>query len=156
MSLDRLPVITVCPLYSMSMLLLLTMAVHPASHNCPTDSKLCVIISGTMCDTVAAGGNVGILMCPSCVDVIVLPSGIVIRIGMSDFVMLTRLLFGVERCVVHPVSMIVGISLCVGGPKFDKLLNAFFILVLSFILSLGSPRRQFVVSDVAFFLFFPM
>ena len=43
-----------------------------------------MVISGTMCDTVAVGGNVGKSRCPSCTDVIVLPSGIVIRIGDVD------------------------------------------------------------------------
>ena len=109
-----------------------------------------------MCDIVAVGGNVGKSRWPSCFDVIILPSGIVTRVGMVDLVMLIRLLFGVDRWVVHPVSRIVGLSCWMGGSKFDVVLKAFVIFVTSLLLVFGSPRRQRVVSFVVFFLFFPI
>ena len=151
---DLVPVRMVLFSWVTSILSRVMVAVQPASHSCPTDNKLCVVISGTMCASVAAGGSAGMSRCPSCVDVIMLPSGIAIRIGMVDSMMLIRLLFGVDRCVVHPVSMMVGALLDVGGPK-EFVLNAFVIFVTSCIVSLGSPRRQSVVS-VPFFLFFPI
>ena len=96
-------------------------AVQPASHNCPTDIKLCVVISGTMCESVAAGGNPGMSRCPSCVDVIVLPSGMMISIGFVDSVTLSSGCCDVDRCVVHPLSMIVGTVTNEGGPTvLDK------------------------------------
>ena len=102
------------PLYSMSMLLLLTMAVHPASHSCPIDMSECVFSSGTTCVNVASGGSVGISKCPSCVDVMVFPSGIVMVIGDVVIFLSTSFVSGVHRCVVHPVSRIILVS--VGGP----------------------------------------
>ena len=96
-------------------------AVQPASHNCPTDIRLCVVISGTMCDNVAAGGNPGMSRWPSCVDVIVLPSGMTISIGFGDSVIWSSGCCDVERCVVHPLSMIVGTGTVEGGPTvLDK------------------------------------
>ena len=80
-----------------SILSLVTVAVHPASHSCPTDSKLWVVIPGTMCDCVAAGGNAGMSRCPECVDVIVLPSGMVMCIGFSDSVIFRNLFLGVDK-----------------------------------------------------------
>ena len=53
-----------------------------------------------MCNRVAVVGNSGIFICPKCVAVITLPSGMVI--------IFVRLLNGVDRCIVHPVSMIGG------------------------------------------------
>ena len=105
---DRVPVIMTLSSCVISILSLVTVAVHPASHNCPTESKLWVVISGTMCASVAVAGNSGILRCPACVDVIVLPSGMLIRNGVSDSAMLIKLLIGVDKCAVHPVSIIVG------------------------------------------------
>ena len=153
---DLVPVRIVLLSWVTSILSRVIVAVQPASHSCPTDSRLCVVISGTMCANVAAGGNVGKSRWPSCVDVIMLPSGIVIRIGIFDSVMCTRLLVGVDKCVVHPVSMIVGILLCEGGLKTVVDVSVFFIFVTSSLFVLSSPRRQSVVSLFVFFLFFPI
>jgi hypothetical protein len=61
--------------------------------------------------------------CPSCVDVMVLPSGMVIVIGAVVTWRSTRCVSGVHRCVVQPVSSIIFDS--VGGPKMgDELLLA--------------------------------
>ena len=49
------------PLYDMSILLLLIVAVQPASHKCPTDIKECVLSLGTTWVNVAAGGSDGML-----------------------------------------------------------------------------------------------
>ena len=127
-SADRVPVIMVFWSCITSILSLVIVAVQPASHNCPTESRLCVVISGTICASVAAGDSVGMSKCPSNSDVIVLPSGIVIRIGVRDLVMLMRLFCGVAKCVVQPVSIIVGLLLVVGGPM-SIVLNAFFIFL---------------------------
>lgn len=129
------------------------LALHPASHNCPTDSKLCVVISGTICDRVASGGSSGILRCPECVDVMVLPSGILIFNGVSDLVILMRSFVGVDKCVVHPESMMVGMLLCKGGPKICVVFNAVVIFVTSLFI-LGSPRPQLFAVWVTF-LFLP-
>ena len=112
---DLSPVRTVSPLYDTSMLLLVTVAVHPASHNCPIEINECVLSSGTTCVNVAAGGSAGISRCPSCVDVMVFPSGIVIVIGDVVIFRSTNGVSGVHICTVHPVSSIILVS--VGGPK---------------------------------------
>ena len=133
----------------------MTFAVHPASHNCPTDSKLCVVISGTICVSVAAGGSPAMLMCPSCVDVITLPSGIVICMGFFVSTILMRLLLSVARCVVHPVSMMVGSAMLLGGPKSSVVM---FLFNISLKLFLGSPPCQSVVVaavPVRWIRFFP-
>ena len=153
---DLVPVRIVVLSWVTSILSRVIVAVQPASHNCPTDNKLCVVISGTMCANVADGGSVGMSRCPSCVDVIILPSGIAIRIGIFDSVMCTRLLFGVDKCVVHPVSMIVGMLLCEGGLKTVVDVNAFVIFFTSSVLVLSSPRRQSVLSVFGAFLFLPI
>lgn len=111
---DRSPDITTFPSYSMSMVFLFTMAVHPASHNCPIDISECVLNSGTTCVNVAAGGNAGMSRCPSCVEVMVFPSGIVMVIGSVVMCLLMSGVSGVHKCVVHPVSRIIFVS--VGGP----------------------------------------
>ena len=111
------------PLYETLICSLLTFAVQPASHNCPIDMRECVLSSGTMCANVAAAGNSGMSRCPSCVDVIVLPSGIVMRMGFVAICMLVKCVSGVHKCVVHPVSSIILVS--VGGPMvMDELLLA--------------------------------
>ena len=53
--------------------------------------------------------------CPSCVDVMVLPSGIVIVIGVVVLWRSISRVSGVHRWTVHPVSRIILVS--VGGPK---------------------------------------
>ena len=149
-SFDRSPDMTMFPLYLMFMVSLFTMAVHPASHNCPIDISECVFNSGTTCVNVAAGGNVGMSKCPSCVDVIVLPSGMVMVIGAVVMCLSMSGVSGVHKCVVHPVSRIILVS--VGGPTIADdvkcvvlLLTSLFIFLLSSLLSLGSPPRQLFV-----------
>ena len=147
---DRVPVRIILSSCVTSILSFVTVAVQPASHNCPTDNKLCVVISGTMCDSVAVGGNSGMFICPECVDVIVLPSGMLICNGVVDTVILTRLLVGVDRCVVHPVSMIVGTMLFEGGLKCGEIDNAVAIFLFSLLL-LSSPPSHAFFSVTVFF-----
>ena len=64
----------------------------------------------------AAGGKTGISRFPSCVDVMVLPSGIVMVIGSVATFRLTMCVSGVQMCTVHPVSNIM-LLFSVGGPK---------------------------------------
>ena len=97
------------------MVSLLTVAVHPASHSCPMDINECVLSSGTTCVSVAACGSAGMSKCPSCVDVIVLPSGMVMVIGDAAICRSIKCVSGVHKCMVHPVSRIM--LLVVGGPK---------------------------------------
>ena len=79
------------------------MAVHPASNNCPMEMSECVLSLGTTCVSVAAGGNSGMSKCPSCVDVMVLPSGIVIVMGDDVICRSIKCVSGVHKCVVQPV-----------------------------------------------------
>ena len=108
-----------------------------------------------MCDRVAVAGNSGIFICPECVDVITLPSGMVICIGISDRVIFVRLLDGVDKCIVHPVSMIVGVIFCVGGPRSCEVLTVVAIFVKLVLLPSGSPPRQSLVAGFGL-LFLPM
>ena len=147
---DRVPVIMILLSCTTSILSFVTVAVQPASHSWPTESKLCVVISGTMCDSVAVAGSAGIFKCPACVDVIVLPSGMLMHSGVSDNVMFIKLFVGVDRCAVHPVSIIVGILCCmlVGGlMNVGEIDNAVAIFVTS-LLFLSSPPRQAFFSGV--------
>lgn len=91
-----------------------------------------------MCDNVAAGGRPGMSKCPSCVDVMLLPSGMVMEIGTIDSVTFMSVCCGVDRCVVHPVSMMVGTLMLEGGPKMFDVTVSFAILLL-LLSGLGSP-----------------
>ena len=79
----------------------------------------------------------------------------VICIGISDRVMFVRLLDGVDKCMVHPVSMIVGVIFWVGGPRSCEVLTLVAIFVKLILLPSGSPPRQAVVAGFGL-LFLPM
>jgi hypothetical protein len=151
---DLVPVMTIWSSCLISMVSRFTVAVHPASHNCPTDIRLRSVISGTICVRVASGGSPGMLRCPWWVDVMVLPSGMVMMSGLYDLVTFTSGCSMVAKCVVHPVSIIVG-GVMVGGPKVFVVVNVCTaILLLLLLISLGSPPRQAVSSVVPFLLNF--
>jgi hypothetical protein len=77
---------------------------QPASQNWPMDSKEVEARSGTIWMWRAAGGSIGRSSSPSCVDVIVVPLGVVMVIG-DEVGRLWRM--GAEmvpKCAVQPVS----------------------------------------------------
>ena len=61
-------------------------------------------MSGKMCASLAGRGSCGIWSWPVCVDLILLPSGIVATIPCGLLLLLEIGVVGIRKCPVQPVS----------------------------------------------------
>jgi hypothetical protein len=81
-SLHLVPRMTMSSLLRIITSSLLNVAVMPASQMTGIDNKAPTVRSGNMCARLAASGKAGMSSRPSCVDVMILPSGMSTTAGL--------------------------------------------------------------------------
>jgi uncharacterized membrane protein YgdD (TMEM256/DUF423 family) len=98
------PCNTNSPLYQTFHSLALMVTVHPARHNCTSDTKKWPFIPGIMCPFLASIGSFGMSSSHVWLDWSVFPSGILTFSGFWAICLLITRALVVKKCPVAPES----------------------------------------------------
>ena len=106
---------------------------HPASHSILMEMREACFKPGTICASLAFGGNAGISISHVCVDLMIFPSGCVISRGSVVGRIFLTGAWGIKKCPVAPASATPLFLLIVMSPTLnaDGVFFTFLLLVMT-------------------------
>jgi hypothetical protein len=107
---DRVPVMMTVSLRVMVTSMLVNKALHPWAHSCAMERREWEARCGNTCAFRAERGMLGILRCPVCILVMMVPSGRerLMLVCLEVGTMLSRSVETLKKWPVAPVSIIIG------------------------------------------------